>query len=238
MTLLHASCSKCSEITSKLEWHVLREMWGAARTEMGYQTRNKKRPDDLFSIVVVKNGVKSKRCVHLCDALKVILLPIFNIPAILDTRDYFGGIERISQDQFVLVEQQEDLARRLDVDKVCVPDYDPEVFARFVAKCSYGYAIARYGSEAFESIYVCSAILGKENDIGKWVGSPTTREFKVRKTPMSVGFKILTDNDVLVRIKMFPRFDGAEYVTVVGRMRKFCADQYRLMRKGREAPST
>jgi hypothetical protein len=53
---------------------------------------------------------------------------------------------------------------------------------------------------------------------------------------MSVGFKIRPDNDVLVRIKLFPRFDGAEYITVVGKMKEFHAIQYRLIKADREAP--
>jgi hypothetical protein len=47
--------------------------------------------------------------------------------------------------------------------------------------------------------------------------------------------RILSNNDVLVRIKFFPRFDGAEYIAVVGRMKQFHADQYRRIRGGPEA---
>jgi hypothetical protein len=211
-------------------------MWGAARAEMGYRTRHKKGADDLYPLTVIRDGVKTSREVPLGDALKIIELPIFKIPAILDGRAFPDDIECISKDQFVLVEQREDLAKRLGVDEVCLPDCDPDTFARFVAKCSYGYSIERYGFEAFESIYVRSAILGITKDIGRWVGSPDTREFPVRKTPMSVGFKIPPNNDVLVRIKLFSRFHGAEYITVVGKMKQFHADQYRLIKAGREAP--
>jgi hypothetical protein len=52
---------------------------------------------------------------------------------------------------------------------------------------------------------------------------------------MSGGFRILPNNDVLVRIKLFPRFDGAEYIVVVGKMKQFHADQYRLIKDKREA---
>ena len=236
ITLLEASCSDCARITSQIELHVLRNMWGAARAEMGYRTRNEKGAGDLYTLTVLKGGVRTSRKVPLKDALKIIELPIFNAPAILDGRDCSDSIECISKDQFVLVEQRDDLAKRLGVDEVCAPDCNPDLFARFVAKCSYGYAIERYGLEAFDSVYVCSAILGREKDIGRWVGSPDSRELPVRKTPMSGGFKILPDNDVLVRIKVFPRFDGAEYLTVVGKMKQFYADQYRRTRGGREAP--
>jgi hypothetical protein len=236
ITLLEASCGDCATITSQIELHVLRYMWGAARTEMGYRRRHKKGANDLYPLTVIRDGVKTVREVPLTDALKVIELPIFKAPASLDGRTFQSGIECISKDQFLLNEQREDIAKRIGVDEVCPPDCDAEIFARFVAKCSYGYAIERYGVEAFETVYVRSAILGNTRDIGRWVGSPDTREFPVRKTPMSVGFKIRPDNDVLVRIKLFPRFDGAEYITVVGKMKEFHAIQYRLIKADREAP--
>lgn len=235
ITLLGASCGNCAEITSQIELHVLRHMWGAARAEMGYRTRNKKRADELYPLTVIRGGVKTFQEVPLKDALKIIELPIFKAPAVLDGRTAPENIECISKDQFVLVEQRENLAKRIGVDEVCPPDFDPDIFARFVAKCSFGYAIERYGIEAFESFYIRSAILGITKDIGRWVGSPDTRELPIRKTPMSGGFRILPDNDVLVRIKLFPRFDGAEYITVIGKMKQFQADQYRLIRGGREA---
>jgi len=100
-----------------------------------------------------------------------------------------------------------------------------------------GYAVERYGVDAFESFHVCSAILSRADDIGRWVGSPEAREFPTRRTPMSCGFRIFPNNDVLVRIKLFPRFDGAEYIAVVGRMKQFHADQYRRIRGGPEAKS-
>lgn len=201
---------------------------------MGYRTRNKKDADSLYQLTTVRDGIKSTRSVTLKDALKIIELPIFELPTILSGRPGTHVVS-VSKDQFVLVESMEQLASRLGVDEVCPPNFDPHKFARFVAKCSLGYAVGRYGIDAFESLYVCSAIRGKANDIGRWVGSPDTREFPTRNTPMSCGFKIFPNNDVLVRIKLFPRFDGAEYIAVVGRMKEFHANQYRRIRGGREA---
>jgi hypothetical protein len=168
--------------------------------------------------------------VALKDALKIIELPIFEPPTILSGRPNTGHVGFVSKDQFVLVESMEQLASRLEVDEVCPPEFDPDKFARFVAKCSLGYAVERYGIDAFEFFHVCAAIRARADDIGRWVGSPDTREFPTRKTPMSCGFRILPNDDLLVRIKLFPRVDGAEYIAVVGRMKQFHADQYRQIR--------
>jgi hypothetical protein len=235
LILSNASCRDCSKVTSAVEWHVLRQMWGAARTEMGYRTRNKKGVEELYPVTVIRQRVKTVLNVPLKDALKTIELPIFRVPAALDGRAE-TRIECISKDQIDLVEPRTELANRLGADEVCSPSIDPSKFARFVAKCSLGYAIERYGIDAFESFYVRSAILGKTNDIGCWVGSSDRRELPVRNTPMSGGFRIFPDNDVLVKVKLFPRFDGAEYITVVGKLKQFHADQYRQTRNEREAP--
>jgi hypothetical protein len=237
LILSNASCPGCSKVTSALELHVLRSMFGPARAEMGYRTRKKKGAEYLFPVLVTRSGIKTVEKVPLRDALKTIELPIFKVPAALDGRSD-DRIECISQDQFDLVERRTELANRLGVDEVCSPQYDPMIFARFVAKCSLGYAIERYGIDAFDTFYIRSAILGKTDDIGRWVGSSDRRELPVRNTPMSCGFKILPDNDVLVKIKLFARFDGAEYVTVVGKMKQFHADQYRQVRSDREAPQS
>lgn len=95
-----------------------------------------------------------------------------------------------------------------------------EDFARFIAKMAYGYAVERCGLEAFEQVYVVPAILGECNDIGKWVGCSDRREFPVRQCNISVGYKIIPGDDLVVKIKMFPRFDGAEYVVVVGKIKR------------------
>jgi hypothetical protein len=194
-----------------------------------------KKARELYTNVVIRNGVETVLNVQLKDALKTIELPIFRVPAALDGRAD-TRIECISKDQIDLVEPRSALANRLGVDEVLSPTIDLNKFARFVAKCSLGYAIEQYGIGAFESFYIRSAILGKTDDIGRWVGSSDRRELPVRNTPMSVGFKILLNNDALVKIKLFARFDGAEYITVVGKMKQFYADQYRQVKSEREAP--
>jgi hypothetical protein len=73
---------------------------------------------------------------------------------------------------------------------------------------------------------VLPAILGESEDIGRWVGCPDFREFAVRLCAISVGFKIIPEDDLLVRLKMFPQFDGAEYVVVVGKVKEIYKDYF------------
>jgi hypothetical protein len=64
-------------------------------------------------------------------------------------------------------------------------------------------------------------MLGETNNIGQWVGCPGLCELPVRQcTTVSVGFKIIPPDDLIVRIKMFAQFDGAEYIVVIGRVKE------------------
>jgi len=82
------------------------------------------------------------------------------------------------------------------------------------------YAVERYTLNAFEAVYILPAILGNTNDIGRWVGCSDRREFPVRDFTVSVGFKIISGRELIVRLKMFAQFDGAEYVVVIGRVKE------------------
>lgn len=123
-------------------------------------------------------------------------------------------------DVFELSEKEEVIAERHRAERVLPPDCPPEDFARFIAKIAYGYAVEKYGLGAFQKVYVLPAILGHSNDVGNWVGCPDRREFPVRQCYISVGYKIIPGDELIVRIKMFPLFDGAEYVVVIGRVRQ------------------
>jgi hypothetical protein len=46
----------------------------------------------------------------------------------------------------------------------------------------------------------------------------------VRQCNISVGYKIIPVDDLVVKIKMFPRFDGAEYVVVVAKIKEVYRD--------------
>jgi hypothetical protein len=96
--------------------------------------------------------------------------------------------------------------------------------ARFIAKMAYGYAVERYSLKAFEKAYVVPAILGESNDIGRWVGCSDRREFPVRQCDVSVGYQINPGDDLVVKIKMFTRFDGPEYAVVVGKIKEVYRD--------------
>lgn len=220
LILLHASCERCARITSGLETTLLKGQWFAARAALRTRTRRSKNRRQPQPMLIEKDGeIKIIRAVWQ-DQWKVIQLPIFPLPAHFDGRAYTGGIESISMDQFELSEKGEEIAERHGADKVLLPDYPVEVFARFIAKMAYGYAVERYTLNGFEEVYVVPAILGETDDIGRWVGCSDRREFPVRDCTVSVGFRVTSGNELMVKLKMFAQFDGAEYIVFIGRVKE------------------
>jgi hypothetical protein len=219
LVLRHASCGRCAKITSQVEARVLKHM-SAARAALGTRTRHPKERRKPQPMLVEKDGEVREILAPWQEQWKVIQLPIFRFPACIDGRPYSSGIERVSQDQFELTERADNVAKKHDANRVIKPDYPVEDFARFIAKTAYGYAVAWYTLKCFEEVYVVRAILGESNDIGRWVGCSDRREFPVRECNVSVGFGIIPGDELLVKIKMFPKFDGAEYVAVVGRVKE------------------
>lgn len=217
-TLLEASCERCQKITSAVERRVLRDELFAARAALGTQTRHPRERLKRKPMFVEQNGRIQRIEVTWEHQWKVIRLPIFPPPAYIDERSYVCGIEAISMDVFELNERAENVARKLEVDRIVPCDLDVRAFARLMAKMAYGYSVERYGLEAFDRVFVLPAILGQSDDIGRWVGCSDIREFSVRDCFVSVGFRILPGDVLVVKVKMFPLFDGAEYVIVVGQI--------------------
>ena len=226
LVLLEASCERHSKITSALEKRILKDMFFAARAALGTRTRRPKDRTKPHPMFVERAGQIERVDAVWQDHWKVIQLPIFPLPASIYGRPYVSGIECTSMDVFELGERREEIARRHHADKVFPPMYSAEDFGRFVAKMAYGYAVERYDLDAFEDVYVLPAILGESDDIGQWVGCPDRRELPVRHCNISVTFKIFPKDDLVVRIKMFPEFDGAEYVVVVGKVKGIYRDYF------------
>jgi hypothetical protein len=226
LVLREASCERHAKVTSALEKRILKDMLFAARAALGTRTRHSKDRTNPHSMFVERAGRVERVDAAWQDHWKVIQLPIFPLPASIDGRPYAGGIQIASMDVFELGERGEEVAKWHHADKVVPPKFRAEDFARFIGKMAYGYAIERYDLNAFEAVYLLPAILGESDDIGRWVGCPDRREFPVRQCNISVGFKIIPQDDLVVRIKMFPQFDGAEYVAVVGKVKGVYRDYF------------
>ncbi len=176
-TVLQGStCGGCAKVTGQVEQKVLRgPMWGL-RIYRGLKSRTKhEHAPKCYPLKIIRNG--SEQTVELPVNEFPILLhfPVFEPPAYLNPKNYEKGILVSGVITVSFGHRPEDVARALGVESISLEQrQEPVAFARMIAKMAYSWAAAegkigllRGGSP------VVSAILGKTDDIGRWVGTIT-----------------------------------------------------------------
>jgi hypothetical protein len=218
--LLKASCETCAGITSGFEMAVLRKTFGTTRTALDFPSRRKKgRPREL-PLSIERGGKTETVYLPVKDYPAVIGMPHFEAPAYLDGR----SDERLRTVGFTGVQiggpNFKYIGRRLSAQSVgFTAKFEPVgAFARMLAKIAYGCAVAALGCDLsrFEDVYVLPVILGKSDDIGRWIGGVGNDQPPPESDLHYVKFYV-NDGDLRVHVRLFARFNAPEYVVVVGR---------------------
>lgn len=232
--LLEASCSDCSKITSAFEGDVLGRAFILPRLGFNMRSRHGKNKDRKIKASIEHKDNISFIELPAEDCPILFMLPIFMPPEILDNRSHQPGIRDTGN--FYLNEirkvPKEKLREKYGPGKIAVKiSYNPNSFARMLAKIAYGFAVAHFGLDDVEDLGIVSAILGKTDDIGKWVGCvPNKEKFAISSVlhswmwelKGSYRIDISTENvagEIAYGVSLFSLFDTPEYTVVVGNIK-------------------
>jgi hypothetical protein len=175
--LLEASCESCAGITSGLERAVLRtgNMW-PLRGKLGLSSYQKyKENPKAIPFFVVADDEKKVELIPTDEASILLPFPKFDVPAFISPHGYHTGI-RVSGLLFYCFGDNLDeyAAARGWKEMTTVEVQRPVEFAKMLAKIGWAAAVA--GREHLKLTgppFVLPAILGGEDDIGRWVGGHT-----------------------------------------------------------------
>lgn len=176
--LLKASCASCASITSKLELHLARTIFGHHRIHANVATRNRKERPSVLP-VTIKVGENPAQNVELPirDHPYFTLLPVWKLPGILTgaapTANF--GTEELHRFEFVPAHFRELLSLN-ESDSLNFQvqiKLDENQFSRVLAKIAYCTAISRYGLNGFERKRIVDFILGNFPFAQFLVGSTT-----------------------------------------------------------------
>jgi len=148
-----------------------------------------------------------------------MVLLIFALPAYLDQRHDKKGIS-ITGSVTVQVggPPAEELLKKHGASSLVLGvSYQPIAFARLLAKIAYGFAVAWLGLSMIEEDYVLPAILGKSDDVGRWVGCVTDNQLAAGKHLHEIKL-LVTKGEIIERVRLFARFNALEYLVAVGRV--------------------
>lgn len=219
--LLGASCSECAKLTSAFERRVLRGPFNEARIAMRLPSRRKNERPEQLPLSVQREGKTETEMLPVEDYPALIILPHFGAPAYLDGRED-ERVRAVGQTTFQVGGRPfGDLGRELSAESIEVSlSYEPVgAFARMLAKVAYGFAVAAVGCDLnqFEDVYVLPAILGRSDDVGRWVGGVEDEEPAAVSDLHRINLTV-RDGDVLVRVRLFAQHGAPEYLVVVGRL--------------------
>lgn len=213
--LKNASCSKCSEVTSKVEREVLRGVYYLARLRYGLKGY-RKLPKEYVITGIDLSGKKATKKVSVEKHGAVISLIGYKRPAYLDGRQYSKGIDVVAS-YFIRTNgsELEELGKELGFKELSFTvEYKYQSFERFMCKVAYCLSIFAYGLDAFEEVYILDTISGKKDDAGMWVGSsePILGNADTWIQLYEKG------KDVICELRIFGKLPVPTYIVVVGKL--------------------
>jgi hypothetical protein len=217
--LLKATCDECAVITSATEKSVLKDSLSVLRSALKLPTRRKKSRPQSFPLTITKDGKEQTVEVPIHEHLAVMILPISPPPAYLEGRPYEKGVQVTGA---VTIQvggpPPEELAKIYGAKTFSVTaTWHGNCFERMLAKIAYGLGVAHFGLNNLDEVFVIPAILGKKDDIGRWVGCATDIRLEVGKFLHQIDISVV-NREIIVRIKLFAIFNVPEYLVVMGRL--------------------
>ena len=232
--LLEASCSECSKITAAFEGDVLGRAFILPRLGFKMRSRHRRNIDKKIKVTLEQDSNISYIEIPAEDCPILFMMPIFMPPEVLDNRPHQSGIQGTGS--FYLNEirgvTKEKLREKYGPGKISVNiSYNPNSFARMLAKIAYGFAVAQFGIDEVEDLGILSAIKAETDDIGKWVGCIANDEkFALNTVLHSWQMQIESsyeidapketiDGNLSYKISLFSLFGTPEYKVVVGKVK-------------------
>lgn len=215
-----ASCKDCEKTTSLFERRVLRGPMWAARVLRQLKSRRPQDAPKTEYLYIIKNGVE-KRIELPIDKFPVLLhFPIYPPPAYLSPENYVDGI--LVSGMVTInygISPENALAQHIPCDiKYRAHQYFWFEYAKMVAKIAYAMAVAEGAIRLLKGeCLVLPSIVGKKNDIWRWVGTIT----KPLESHKGLLHKILLHQDperklLIGEVKLFADSQTPSYGVILG----------------------
>jgi hypothetical protein len=212
-----ASCQKCADVTSHIELRLLRGELLPIRAKLALRTRRPEQRPSSYSFKYERAGQVLVVDLPIEEHPGAFALPVFGLPGHLD--EVCPGRTNLSTIRIALIRPGEEEFRTvsdlLGAERFTTKWPDEELFARFIGKIAYGFAVGCVGLNAIETAYILPAVMGTGANIGTWVGCPV--EYKNTDTE---GFHAITlecvGNELRVYVRLFAQFGTPEYVAIIG----------------------
>jgi len=218
-----SACPSCATITGQFEQKVLRGPMRNVRILRKLRSRTKYKDAPKKYELKVGKGNKEKIVYLPINEYPILLFfPRYSIPAFFNPKEYKKGINMIGSDTISFGPRPEEVGKKLGVDRLIIThEYFPHAFARMIAKIAYSFAVAEKTIELIKGTsFPVEAILGKKDDIGKWVGTLTDppREYKGLLHRISLN-KDKERGILIGEVQLFSDSSAPSYGVILGKLK-------------------
>ena len=171
-----STCGRCAQITGRVEQAVLRGPMWAVRVFRDLKSRTKHKDAPKTHPLTVVQGDHEEIVELPVEEYPILLhFPLFSPPGVFEPESYVSGIRVTGVATVSFGPRPEDVMQRLGVTTIRTSQkQEPVAFARMLAKIAYAMAAAEGQLSSIKGhAPVLPAILGKTDDIGRWVGTLT-----------------------------------------------------------------
>ncbi len=226
LVLPQASCSTCSEKTSKLERTCLRTMYGPLRMLYGLPTRRKKGRPETLQLKIKRTEVSEWEYVPVAQEQYPFLItfPYFEAPGALTIVEESAAAGPVTRRLWIrgasphhnFHELLQSLAEKLGVHSL-MPESKAEVsaFCSLLAKIALSYTVAERGIAAQRSKLANIAVGADMRNCLHYIGSLEKDEPPSNSLhELSLGHHARTDS-ILVRLRLLAKLGTPTYFVVV-----------------------
>lgn len=220
-----ASCGACEKYTSGPESRIINEALNAARFHLGTRMKGTKKKNPRFRATKIARQFEEIERLPLADHPTMLMLITLAAPGILmgrrsDARagPYGGWTKNLNLD----VER----LRQRGYDGLASPEFDTVSFCQMLAKIAHSFAYAELGQDLVPMLPrlirrklppKVSAWPSRYHLIG---GNPFERPESDALHELDLGIETTTGQGyVVVRIRLFAKYDAPTYYVVAGRLR-------------------
>ncbi len=216
-TLLRASCRACASITHRFERDTLRSLWPSVRNVVAMQSRRRRGREKTLPLVIERAGVHEIVQVPPTEFPLYLPTPMFPPPGVVAGRKPMRGIFAKLDVMHVAGPTFEEVSRRYPgVDFVGArANFSPEEFARTLAKIAFCAAVYALGVAPFGQTPIRRVILGKDPNVGDWVGSWEGEPVNEAKGLHAMQIRA-SGSAIHVILRLFAQFNAPEYHVALG----------------------
>ena len=223
-TLPKSSCRSCATITGAFEQIVLRGPFLPVRVYRNLKSRTIHRDaPKTLPLTFVRDGKEQTLDLKIEDYPTLLLFPVFAPPAYLSGNpEYSNGILVSGVAPVLFGPRPDDVAKLLGASEVKITsDSQPVSFARMIAKIAYSFAFAEGAMNDIEGdSFVLPSILGKTDDIGRWVGTLTK---PIKKHVGQLHHIVIYNEEdkglLSAEVRLFADSETPSYVVILGKLK-------------------